>query len=408
MLFRRPHIAGPRGRLTRRLVKTFLLTLSIVFLLGIPKTTIDRDTSITPFRENPDVEYERQLTKALKAIEERDQHGPPPHHVDTIWQVLLKDPERPQDAIEMEAANPEWEYKLATGPWAEEFVTKTLASVPGLADLYHAYPRFVQRGDLIRYLILWYYGGYYADVDVFPKRSIKSCPSAPQSLFSEENDVSLVLGIEIDEPYASEEEMKHWHWVRRYGFLQYTIHAPRRFSPLLREVIVRVLSHTKKHLATGGIFFGPKWTELAILEVTGPGVFTDAIMDVLSHTLPSSHPLVEQSVEADAGLGDLVPPGQSFPLQRVTWAPFYRLQETLCVNASEAKIGKERDFGGLCVLPINAWGNGQRHSQSEDYDSEQACINHRFGGSWKPWKVRRKWGDVILGVKPQPEKVLKV
>ncbi|KAK5789070.1 hypothetical protein VI817_008194 [Penicillium citrinum] len=285
--------------------------------------------------------------------------------------------------------------QLVTTEWAEEFITITLASIPGLATLYHAYPHHVLRADLLRYLILWYYGGYYADTDIFPARSIKSCPSLQDSSIfqTDDPDISLVVGVEIDEPEASAQKMHDWHWVRSYGFIQYTIFAPRRFSPLLREVIVRVLSHTKRHLDESNIFLGARYNELTTLEITGPGVFTDAILDVLSDTLPASHPFVTESVKADTALGELISPSTGGLTQRVTWAPFSKLSGPRCVQGSDAKKGAE--LGGLCVLPINAWGNGQRHSGAENFLSAHACVNHRFGGTWKPWK--QSWKKYLVG-----------
>lgn len=230
-------------------------------------------------------------------------------------------------------------------------------------------------------------------MDVFPKRTIKKCPSLQRSVYSaDQPDVSLVVGIEIDEPFASPRKMRDWHWVRRYGFIQYNIYAPKRFSPILRELIVRVLSHTQSHLDNKGIFRGASYNEKNTLEITGPGVFTDTVLDVLSETLPLSHPLIAGSVEADDGIGDLVSQ-ESKATQRVTWAPFYQLSEPLCVDASEARSGSQ--LGGLCVLPINAWGNGQRHSGAENFFSQHACINHRFGGTWKPWK--QSWKKKLFG-----------
>lgn len=240
-------------------------------------------------------------------------------------------------------------------------------------------------------MILWYYGGYYADLDVYPARSINSCPSLRDTVFQGNTvnaNVSLVVGIEIDEPFASPQKMRDWHWARRYGFIQYTIYAPRRFSPLLREIIVRVLSHTKQRI-DGQHFWARAYNEMDTLEITGPGVFTDAILDVLSDTLPPTHPLIQQSVDADVG----VAPSLASPVQRVTWAPFHRIREPLCVEDSESRPGKQ--LGGLCVLPVNAWGNGQRHSGSEGFSNKQACINHRFGGTWKPWK--QSWQTYLFG-----------
>ncbi|KAJ5167509.1 uncharacterized protein N7482_006290 [Penicillium canariense] len=351
------------------------------------------------FRENPDLFYEEQLSIALQDLEHQ-QLSLNGHEdtADTLWQIMLgQDPsaeKRGDDSLDFEEKNSEWKYSLVTTEWAEEFVTITLSSIPGLASLYYSYPHHVLRADLLRYLILWYFGGYYADTDIFPATSIKQCPSLRESVFQTENpDVSLVVGIEIDEPFASSRKMRDWHWVRSYGFIQYTMYAPRRFSPLLREVIVRVLSHTQRHLDESNIFLGARYNELTTLEITGPGVFTDAILDVLSDTLPAIHPLVSGSVEADADLGDLIPPSSANPLERVTWAPFYRLKKPLCVEGSEARPGKQ--LGGLCVLPVNAWGNGQRHSGSENFQSSHACVNHRFGGTWKPWK--QSWKKYLFG-----------
>lgn len=266
-------------------------------------------------------------------------------------------------------------------------MTNTLSSIPDLASLWHSYPQNVQRGDLLRYLLLWYYGGYYADMDTFPAQSIKSCPSLQTSIFTPDDpDVSLVVGIELDEPFASAEKMRQWHWDRVYGFNQYTFFAPRRFSPILREVIVRVLAHTKQHVEESNFLLGVRYNEKTTREVTGPTVFTDTILDVLTDALPGTHQLITQSIKADAGVGSLDHSATNSPMQRVTWAPFHGIRKPHCTPGSDARSGKH--FGGLCVLPINAWGNGQRHSGSEDFRTPEACINHRFSGSWKKGKER--------------------
>lgn len=273
-----------------------------------------------------------------------------------------------------------------TDDLAMEFVTKVLAAVPDIADAYLSYPHYVLRTDLLRYLLIWYYGGFYADMDVFPAKSIKSCPDL-QPIFAKEAKkypkVSLVVGVELDEPYASPRTMRMWKWTRRYGFMQYVMYAPRRFSPLAREIIVRAIAHTKQlNDHHRNIFTGhPRYTQDVILGVTGPDVVSDAILDVLSTTLPSTHDLVKQSMEKDGGIDGLTSEKTGDTEKRVTWAPFHNLRESRCVDASEAT--DETSMGGLCVLPVNAWGNGQRHSGSQGFNSPHACINHRFGGTWK-------------------------
>ncbi|KAL2010634.1 hypothetical protein VTN00DRAFT_6441 [Thermoascus crustaceus] len=215
------------------------------------------------------------------------------------------------------------------------------------------------------------------------------------------NNISLILGIEIDEPYASPRLMRDWHWSRCYGFIQYTMYAPRRFRPVLRKTIVQVLSHTRAHNRKNLLFSRWRYDEKTILEVTDPGVFTDAVLDVLSESLPSNHDLIKKSIDADQGVGDLAVvsddnahindnnDNKETMRKRVTWAPFHRLQTPIWVDSSESE---EEDMGGLGVLPVNVWGNGQRHSGSEHFGSAQACINHRFGRTWK-----KGWWEYLFG-----------
>lgn len=271
---------------------------------------------------------------------------------------------------------------------AAVFLGDEFSQVPDLIRLYESYPYNVLRADLLRYLILWYHGGYYADMDILPARPVKSCPSLSPLFATPPTKVpSLVLGIEIDEPYASPQLMHDWHWSRSYGFIQYNMYAPRRFSPLLRRAIVRVLSHTRQHQQHSNYFSRPKYDESTTLEITGPGVFTDAVLDVLSETLPGTHPLITRSIEKDEKADELRKLGGTS--KRVTWAPFHRLQSPLWVDASEATGG---DMGGLGVMPINVWGNGQRHSEAGFFNHPLACINHRFGRTWK-----KGWWEYLFG-----------
>lgn len=133
MLLRLLPFKGPRERVEKRLIQTVLLILALVFVLVV---YFDRTPSSPPkqeswhpkshdrpryihyssFRENPDYKYEKELSTALRAIEEnvKSRHREARQaHVDTIWQVLLKDPDRPEDSLELEEANPGWEYRVS-------------------------------------------------------------------------------------------------------------------------------------------------------------------------------------------------------------------------------------------------------------------------------------------------------
>jgi hypothetical protein len=258
-----------------------------------------------------------------------------------------------------------------------------LSTVPGFQHVFSRSFRAIIRADLLRYTLLWRYGGFYADVDVTPVCAVDAC-RAILPLFNgdEAANTSLVIGIELDEPYASARRRQFWRWDNTYGFLQYTMYAPKPFSPILRRAIVYSIANSigLKRENRPWYDFSDKFDRAAILEVTGPGMFTQAVMDVLSETLSSVHWL--KTVERQK---DLCPVDGNMTVDstnRVTWAPFYRLKETLWIKDEHSEAA-EQDSGGLAVLPVNVWGNGQRHSGAENFGSSQACVNHHFAGTWK-------------------------
>ncbi|TKA74151.1 hypothetical protein B0A49_05000 [Cryomyces minteri] len=353
------------------------------------------------FRTHIDHDFEAQLERALTQIE-RTAEPQGEVGIMKIWQTwrnLVPPKDREKDMLLWAEFNPGWEYTLVTDALANEFVDFVLHDIPSLSYTWRTYPSSILRADLLRYLLLWYHGGFYADIDVHPCMSVSACgslaPFFPEAdHLSSSHNVSLVVGIEIDEPYASAEMKEAWHWSRSYGFLQYTLFAPRRFSPILRRAIVRALAHSERHNKEKRRWWrGARYSEEDILETTGPGMFTDALLDVLSETLPPSHmlaqisSLVDRNASTEQSTHNLDGPQDA----RVTWAPFHRLQKPLWIDAHEAE-GNADSMGGLVVLPLNVWANGQRHSGVGSFLSEEACVNHWFGRTWK-----KGWWEYLVG-----------
>lgn len=73
--------------------------------------------------------------------------------------VYARDDGSPRSWI---AHNPDWSYRLWTDDDLDGFVA---AEFPGFLDLYRSYPKAVQRADLGRYMLLYRFGGVYADMD---------------------------------------------------------------------------------------------------------------------------------------------------------------------------------------------------------------------------------------------------
>ncbi len=107
-------------------------------------------------------------------------------------------------------------------------------------------------------------------------------------------------------------------------------------------------------------FRGFPWATLLeedILGLTGPGLFTDAVLDVLSESLPHDLELITRFVKADENEEELE--GTSSK-GKVTWAPFHHLEEPsrIAKNVSDrpGAQGSAQNMSGLLVLPVHVWG----------------------------------------------------
>ncbi|KAE8450655.1 hypothetical protein EG329_005999 [Mollisiaceae sp. DMI_Dod_QoI] len=265
--------------------------------------------------------------------------------------------------------NAGWEYKQYTSPPTD--LLPLFDSIPKIAEANKAFPSI--REDLVRYLILWYHGGFWTAIDTWDRIAMRDCNPVIQVVEGIRN-VSLVIGVTDDEPYLSSRSIKQWGWTRGFGFGQAVVWAPRRFDPMLRKAIVRSISHAmvQKSLPKGSWsqrqLSKISWTVDYSGEVSGAGMFTDIVLEGLSGSLVEDHKLRDR----DAGLG-----------KRVTWRKFRNLKEVLWLEKSQVqdKVGGMR---GLAVLPINVWGSGQNHSRSGSSESDDACVNHVHG--WRPAK----------------------
>ena len=198
--------------------------------------------------------------------------------------------------------------------------------------------------------------GVYADADVFCTKPIMTC--IPPNLWTDPS-ITTVVGIEIDEPSADEAVQRKWKWSRNHGFTQWTV-ISKPFAEPLKLAIIRAISHTYAlarlrgvsepgKLRSGkGIFdwFLGSYTVKDILEITGPGMWTDSVLDSINRDT------AQQSGRA------------------VSWYAFTGLEIPKVV-------------GHVLVLPINYFGSGQRHSEAGNFQVPEACVNHLAKRTWK-------------------------
>lgn len=245
--------------------------------------------------------------------------------------------------------NKGWGYNLYTSVPAE--LLSLFSTIPQIAEVIERHPAI--QADLVRYLTLWYYGGLFADIETWERVSLSAChPILEVTKFGA--DVSLMVGVGFDEPYFTPSVLKSRDWTRGVGFATPVIWAPKRFDPILRKAIIRSVSHARSFQELGG----------SIVEVSGWGMLTDVVLEILSTNLQEGHMLRDR----DAGLE-----------RRVTWKQFKELNETIWIEPDE--LVEKADMRGLAILPIDVWGNGQSHSGSGPTSAEIACVNHIPGGA---------------------------
>lgn len=65
--------------------------------------------------------------------------------------------------------HPEWKYILWTDIMIREYI---LTHHPHLLYIHDSYPYNIQRADMIRYIVLYDFGGVYSDLDLYPVENI--------------------------------------------------------------------------------------------------------------------------------------------------------------------------------------------------------------------------------------------
>ncbi|KAJ3360198.1 membrane-bound alpha-1,6- mannosyltransferase Initiation-specific [Allomyces javanicus] len=237
---------------------------------------------------------------------------------------------------------------------------------PYLRPLFRALPRGVLRADLFRYLVVATFGGVYADSDACPLKPLGqwlpsislradkgagsttaaadgSPPTAAGTPLIDNEDVALVIGMESD--LATDD----WYrsFARQLQFCQWTF-AGVAGHPILTAIVAESVQRLRAKWAAGpGESGWPPITNEDVLDLTGPGVFTDVILAAWR-----------------AGK------------YQATFEDLHYLTEP-------------RRLGDAILLPIVAFSPGQPQPGSDrpeivgDRNSPGALIRHLFLGSWR-------------------------
>ncbi|EGW31718.1 uncharacterized protein SPAPADRAFT_155280 [Spathaspora passalidarum NRRL Y-27907] len=278
------------------------------------------------------VPYNTTVFQQLQAKVPYDPTVSIPKMVWQMWKVPLDHEEFPGDYRDyhqtwLDKAS-DYEHIFKTNDEYDAVVNELYADIPEVLHAYNILPQTILKCDFSRYLLLYAYGGIYADLDTILWKPIDTWITNQKSYLHRPLDPGIIVGIENDEGAR----INNWTILSKKG------------HPMLAELINQITEHTLWREETGqlkAIFRNPRDN---VIDWTGPGRFTDMTYKYLNNILQTDFDRFETIIE--------------YPLLEYIRNPFV--------------------LGDIMVLP--------RSSMRAEYNPENdplAYISHNFAGAWK-------------------------
>lgn len=228
-----------------------------------------------------------------------------------------------EDRVNMEGwrtMNPTWEFRYYDNVACDNFVKENF---PQYLHTYSTMARKIERVDFFRYLVVLHSGGIYADTDVECRQPLDTWV---------DDDATFIAGIEHE--FVSTAQASQRQYARKRQLLQWTF-ASAPNSPVLTNVVENV-----HQLAKNETLHNMKEV-YATYERTGPGMWTDAIYEVVNDM-----------------------------------------------------VRENRPFDGIRVLPRIALGSFPNNADGVNAYTSQTYLLHHFRGSWKSKSSEEKYVKV--------------
>ncbi|RVX73035.1 hypothetical protein B0A52_02161 [Exophiala mesophila] len=211
----------------------------------------------------------------------------------------------------------------------DEFVDQHFSVRPAIKRFWKQLNTPVLRTDFLRYLVMFARGGVYSDIDTSIIKPIHDW--IPRRFLDDtEKPVNVVVGIERDETKEGA--------LRPIGFAQWTL-MTKPGHELFEKAIYRVMSNIEFLAGVQRVPVDRVVIPKAdAVEATGPGMFTDVVVEVLR----------------EQGIG-------------VDWLLFSNLTEPMLL-------------GDILFLPINAFCG--RHCRSDSPEYGDVYVQHHHQNGW--------------------------
>jgi alpha 1,6-mannosyltransferase len=145
----------------------------------------------------------------------------------------------------------------------DDIITFVQIFFPNYSELFNQIPRLILKLDIFRYMLLYIFGGTYSDTDTYCLKPISTWTRTYKSL------VGMIIAIEADQP-----DYINRGWARNFQFVQWTICMTPGYH-LMYDIISACQDKIKNH--QGNI------SNNDVMELTGPGIFTDIIMQYINN-----------------------------------------------------------------------------------------------------------------------------
>ncbi|PNS19651.1 Initiation-specific alpha-1,6-mannosyltransferase [Sphaceloma murrayae] len=260
-----------------------------------------------------------------------------------IWQKSPFDLRRrnTKNIASWHKTNKGWRHIHLSDEDSDEFVERMFKNRPSIVRFWRSLDVEVLKSDFLRYLIMLVKGGVYADSDTECVEPIDAW--VPEEYVGKAN---VVVGIEFD-------GKPEWSFSKPIGFVQYAFMV-KAGHPLMENLVTRsmvnmeTLSRRQRKEMPD---IDPDFED--ILFGTGPGALGDAVV----------HHIVEQGVDFR-----------------------YEMMHD---------IKEPRLIADVLVLPVNAFGWGQGHSNAGNPAYGKPFVKHKFNGSW--FKSKAQQDDETAG-----------
>lgn len=231
--------------------------------------------------------------------------------------------------------NPGFVHEIFNDDTANAFVHYLYINVPDVVEAYESLPNNILKIDLFRYLILFARGGIWADIDTFPVKPIPNW--IPDNV--DPTELGMILGVDYDTQGEVDDNLWKATRARKFQFGNGIIQA-KPGHPILRELIAKITEVTLRKKKLAELQIPETRTDIAIMNWTGEGVFTDVILQVFNNYVLS---------------------GVS---SRVSWKDFHELEVPKLV--SDVLVMPQKAF----MLPY-----GKKEGAEDDEDAEDQAAD---------------------------------